>query len=176
MSKVPAILRNKLLQVALGFAMGATTYVAVDQSAKPSQAVHLALVKGQWSAEAEIPVRVHEPLSVLDALELERSLHSWSLDASLQYLQKQGQGVAVLLNCGESAAQLLAQFEGSARPSQAPERGRMDLRTYGIGAQILRQCGVTSMVLLSNTERRLVGLDAYGLELVETRNITPSSP
>jgi hypothetical protein len=50
--------------------------------------------------------------------------------------------VAVLLNCGESAAQLLAQFEGTARAAQAPERGRMDLRTYGVGAQILRECGV----------------------------------
>lgn len=46
MSKVPAILRNKLLQVALGFAVGATTYVAVDQPAKPSQAVQLAMELG----------------------------------------------------------------------------------------------------------------------------------
>jgi GTP cyclohydrolase II len=56
--------------------------------------------------------------------------------------------VAVLLNCGESAAQLLEQFEGKARSAQAPERGRMDLRTYGVGAQILRECGVHKMQLL----------------------------
>ncbi len=131
---------------------------------KPSQSVHLALVKGQWQADAEVPVRVHEPLSVLDALELHRSMHSWSLDTSLQYLHKQGQGVAVLLNCGESAAQLLAQFEGSARPSQAPERGRMDLRTYGIGAQILRLCGVHKMKLMGNP-RRMPSMTGYGLEI-----------
>jgi 3,4-dihydroxy 2-butanone 4-phosphate synthase/GTP cyclohydrolase II len=131
---------------------------------KPSQSVHLALVKGQWSADAEVPVRVHEPLSVLDALELGRSMHSWSLDTSLQYLDKQGRGVAVLLNCGESAAQLLAQFEGSARPSQAPERGRMDLRTYGIGAQILRLCGVHKMQLMGNP-RRMPSMTGYGLEI-----------
>ncbi len=131
---------------------------------KPSQSVHLALVKGQWSEQAEVPVRVHEPLSVLDALELQRSMHSWSLDTSLQYLHKQGQGVAVLLNCGESAAQLLAQFEGSARPSQAPERGRMDLRTYGIGAQILRLCGVHKMKLMGNP-RRMPSMTGYGLEI-----------
>ncbi len=46
--------------------------------------------------------------------------------------------MAVLLNCGEAAEQLLAQFEGRRAPAQAPERGRMDLRTYGVGAQILR--------------------------------------
>ena len=131
---------------------------------KPSQSVHLALVKGQWGQDAEVPVRVHEPLSVLDALELNRSMHSWSLDTSLQYLHKQGQGVAVLLNCGESAAQLLAQFEGSARPSQAPERGRMDLRTYGIGAQILRLCGVHKMKLMGNP-RRMPSMTGYGLEI-----------
>jgi len=131
---------------------------------KPSQSVHLALVKGQWAPEAEVPVRVHEPLSVLDALELQRSMHSWSLDTSLSYLQQQGNGVAVLLNCGESAAQLLAQFEGSARPAQAPERGRMDLRTYGIGAQILRQCGVHKMKLMGRP-RRMPSMTGYGLEI-----------
>ena len=109
-------------------------------------------------------MRVHEPLSVLDALELNRSMHSWSLDTSLHYLNQQGQGVAVLLNCGESAAQLLAQFEGSARPAQAPERGRMDLRTYGIGAQILRLCGVHKMKLMGNP-RRMPSMTGYGLEI-----------
>ena len=131
---------------------------------KPSQSVHLALVKGQWDQHVEVPVRVHEPLSVLDALELNRSMHSWSLDTSLQYLHAQNQGVAVLLNCGESAAQLLAQFEGSARSAQAPERGRMDLRTYGIGAQILRQCGVHKMKLMGNP-RRMPSMTGYGLEI-----------
>ncbi|CAN7493176.1 bifunctional 3,4-dihydroxy-2-butanone-4-phosphate synthase/GTP cyclohydrolase II [Acidovorax sp. LjRoot38] len=131
---------------------------------KPSQAVHLALVKGQWSADDVVPVRVHEPLSVFDALEVNRSMHSWGLDTSLQYLVKQGKGVAVLLNCGESAAQLLAQFEGTARAAQAPERGRMDLRTYGVGAQILRECGVHKMALMGQP-RRMPSMAGYGLEI-----------
>ncbi|HBK00367.1 MAG TPA: bifunctional 3,4-dihydroxy-2-butanone-4-phosphate synthase/GTP cyclohydrolase II, partial [Delftia acidovorans] len=58
---------------------------------------HLALVKGQWEADTPVPVRVHEPLSVLDALETGRTLHSWSLDSSLEYIARQGHGVAVLL-------------------------------------------------------------------------------
>lgn len=131
---------------------------------KPSQAVHLALVKGQWSADDVVPVRVHEPLSVFDALEINRSMHSWGLDTSLQYLAKQGKGVAVLLNCGETAAQLLAQFEGTARAAQAPERGRMDLRTYGVGAQILRECGVHKMALMGQP-RRMPSMTGYGLEI-----------
>jgi 3,4-dihydroxy 2-butanone 4-phosphate synthase/GTP cyclohydrolase II len=131
---------------------------------EPSQALHLALVKGSWTPDTEVPVRVHEPLSVLDALEVQRAMHSWSLDASLQYLNAQGFGVAVLLNCGESADQLLDQFEGRARSAQAPERGKMDLRTYGVGAQILRECGVQKMKLMGQP-RRMPSMTGYGLEI-----------
>ncbi len=131
---------------------------------QPSGALHLALVKGTWQPQDEVPVRVHEPLSVLDALEVGRSMHSWSLEASLRHLQDTGRGVAVLLNCGEDAGQLLAQFEGTARSAQAPERGRMDLRTYGIGAQILRECGVQRMRLMGNP-RRMPSMTGYGLEI-----------
>jgi 3,4-dihydroxy 2-butanone 4-phosphate synthase / GTP cyclohydrolase II len=132
---------------------------------QPSGAVHMALVMGQWQADEAVPVRVHEPLSVLDALEVGRAMHSWSLESSLRHLAKAGRGVAVLLNCGESADQLLAQFDGTARSAQAPERGRMDLRTYGVGAQILRECGVTRMELMG-TPRRMPSMQGYGLEII----------
>ena len=140
---------------------------------KPSQGLHLALVKGRWNADDIVPVRVHEPLSVLDALEVGRSMHSWSLDTSLEHIDRVGQGVAVLLNCGESGEQLLAQFEGTAKPSQAPERGRMDLRTYGIGAQILRECGVQRMHLMG-APRRMPSMAGYGLEIVG--HVKPEPP
>ena len=130
-----------------------------------SGALHLGLVKGQWVDSDVVDVRVHEPLSVLDALEVNRSMHSWSLENSLAHMQQAGRGVVVLLNCGESAAQLLDQFEGTAKSAQAPERGRMDLRTYGIGAQILRECGVHKMQLLG-TPRRMPSMTGYGLEVM----------
>ena len=132
---------------------------------KPSRGVHLALVKGQWGHDETVAARVHEPLSVLDALEVNRTLHSWSLDASLARVASDGKGVVVLLNCGENATQLLAQFEGTARPSHGPQQGRMDLRTYGIGAQILRECGVRKMNLMGNP-RRMPSMTGYGLEIV----------
>ena len=132
---------------------------------QPSGAVHLALVRGQWTADDTVSVRVHEPLSVLDALEVGRSMHSWTLETSLRHMAEQDRGVVVLLNCGESAEQLLAQFAGTARSAQAPERGRMDLRTYGVGAQILRECGVHKMQLLG-TPRRMPSMTGYGLEVV----------
>ena len=139
-------------------------FIAHAWKDKPSQGLHLALVKGQWSTDEIVPVRVHEPLSVLDALEIDRSMHSWNLDASLKYIAGHGRGVAVLLNCGEDAQQLLAQFEGTAKASHGPERGRMDLRTYGVGAQILRECGVHRMNLMGNP-RRMPSMAGYGLEI-----------
>ncbi len=139
-------------------------FKAIAFQDKPSQGVHLALVKGSWSEGDAIPARVHEPLSVLDALQTKSHIHSWSLQESLKYLQAQGKGVAVLLNAGESASQLLAQFEGQARPAQAPERGRMDLRTYGIGVQILRDVGVRRMMLMGKP-RRMPSMAGYGVEI-----------
>jgi 3,4-dihydroxy 2-butanone 4-phosphate synthase / GTP cyclohydrolase II len=132
---------------------------------KPSSGVHMALVKGSWQPQDTVLARVHEPLSVIDLLDQGRTMHSWSLDESLKRINDEGRGVIVLLNCGESASQLLAQFEGTARPAQAPERGRMDLRTYGIGTQILRDCGVKKMTLLGNP-RPMPSMVGYGVEVM----------
>ena len=165
--------RNESLVEKVGERTVQTAYGSFTAHAfrdKPSQGVHLALVMGRWEAQDTIPVRVHEPLSVLDALEIGRPMHSWSLDTSLAHIAHGGRGVAVLLNCGESAEQLLAQFNGTARAAQAPERGRMDLRTYGVGAQILRECGVLRMNLMG-TPRRMPSMAGYGLEIAG--HITP---
>ena len=126
--------------------------------------VHLALIKGSWQPDHAVLARVHEPLSVLDALEPNRVMHAWGLDAALQRIAQEGCGVVVLLNCGESGEQLLAQFEGTARSAHAPARGRMDLRSYGVGAQILRDCGVHKMRLMG-TPRRMPSMTGYGLEI-----------
>ena len=129
-----------------------------------SGAVHLALVKGTWTPDAQVLARVHEPLSVLDALEPNRVMHSWGLDAALARISQEGTGVVVLLNCGESGEQLLSQFDGTARSAHGPERGRMDLRSYGVGAQILRDCGIQKMRLMGNP-RRMPSMTGYGLEI-----------
>ena len=153
---------NAISSRAMQTAHGAFKAVAYQDST--SGAVHLALVKGQWDKDHSVLSRVHEPLSVLDALEPDRIMHSWGLDAAMRRIAKEGAGVIVLLNCGESGAQLLAQFDGTARSAHAPERGRMDLRSYGVGAQILRDCGVQKMRLLGNP-RRMPSMAGYGLEI-----------
>ena len=138
---------------------GAFTVHAYQEHA--GTGVHLALVKGSWTDQTEVLVRVHEPLSVLDALEVDRHTHSWGLDAALKRIAAEGCGVVVLLNCGESGTQLLEQLAGTAC---AAHGGRVDLRTYGIGAQILRHCGVHRMRLMG-TPRRMPSMTGYGLEI-----------
>ena len=153
---------HKVSSRSLETAFGSFTATAFRD--QPSGALHLALVRGTWATDQNVAVRVHEPLSVMDALEVGRSMHSWSLEASLRHISEAGAGVVVLLNCGETADQLMAQFDGTARSTHAPERGRMDLRSYGVGAQILRECGVHKMQLMGNP-RRMPSMTGYGLEI-----------
>ena len=102
---------------------------------------------------------------LVDALEVGRKMHSWSLEDSLRYIHAQQRGVVVLLNCGESAEQLLAQFNGTAQPSVAPGNRSHDLRSYGIGAQVLRECGVRKINIMGKS-RRMPSMAGYDLEVV----------
>jgi 3,4-dihydroxy 2-butanone 4-phosphate synthase/GTP cyclohydrolase II len=125
--------------------------------------MHLALTHGRWSASDEVLVRVHEPLSVLDLLDAGPSDHSWPLPRALAALQKAERGAAVLLNCGEEAAALLPQVLARGRGARRPPQP-LDLRTYGVGAQILRDLGVAKMKLLGSP-RRMPSMAGYGLEV-----------
>jgi 3,4-dihydroxy 2-butanone 4-phosphate synthase / GTP cyclohydrolase II len=127
--------------------------------------VHLGLAVGRWGERDEVPVRVHEPLSVMDLLDVQRSTHSWPLPDALSALQRHGRGVAVLLNAGADAQALVGRIvpDTASPPPPAPP-GNMDLRTYGVGAQILRELGVRRMKLLG-APRRMPSMTGYGLEV-----------
>jgi 3,4-dihydroxy 2-butanone 4-phosphate synthase/GTP cyclohydrolase II len=125
--------------------------------------MHLALTHGRWSASDEVLVRVHEPLSVLDLLDAGPGDHSWPLPRALAALQRGERGAAVLLNCGEDAVALMPRALARSRGARQPSLP-MDLRTYGIGAQILRDLGVGRMKLLGSP-RRMPSLLGYGLEV-----------
>jgi 3,4-dihydroxy 2-butanone 4-phosphate synthase/GTP cyclohydrolase II len=124
----------------------------------------MALTLGQWSADDEVAVRVHEPLSLMDLLDTGASPHSWPLPAALAALQQAGRGVAVLLNAGSDASALLGRLVPAEGVAAAPAAKQMDLRTYGVGAQILRHLGVRRMKLLGNP-RRMPSMTGYGLEV-----------
>jgi 3,4-dihydroxy 2-butanone 4-phosphate synthase/GTP cyclohydrolase II len=132
----------------------------------PSRGAHLALVHGDISADKETLVRVHQPVSILDLLDTEATTHSWNIASAMQAIQRAERGVIVLLNCEESAEQMFAQFNAlcQPQPTKPTRTERMDLRTYGIGAQILRQLGVARMKLLANP-RKMPSMAGFNLEV-----------
>ncbi|MGK2898295.1 MAG: bifunctional 3,4-dihydroxy-2-butanone-4-phosphate synthase/GTP cyclohydrolase II [Burkholderiaceae bacterium] len=126
--------------------------------------LHLALAKGRWTAADEVLVRVHEPLSVMDLLDVGApGPHSWPLPKALAMLHKGPRSAALLLNCGEDVAALVPHVLPP-QDATARQPGQMDLRTYGIGAQILRELGITKMKLLGSP-RRMPSMTGYGLEV-----------
>ena len=127
----------------------------------PTRATHLALVAGQPRADAETLVRVHEPLSVVDLLDAGPGTHSWGVGEALTAIAKAGAGVMVMMNCHETSAALDARL-AETRPLR---QGRsQDLRTYGIGAQILRELGVGRMRLMA-APRKMPSMAGFGLEV-----------
>jgi 3,4-dihydroxy 2-butanone 4-phosphate synthase/GTP cyclohydrolase II len=146
----------------------------------PSSCIHLALVNGTPSESVETLVRVHEPVTVLDFLDAKSSTHSWPLAQALQKLASAPTGVAVLLNASGIAApndaDWLAQFQklnGSENHAAAKSPSRKtDFRTYGIGAQILKDLGVGKMRLLANPNP-IPSLSGYKLEIT---GYTPFEP
>ncbi len=137
----------------------------------PTGQPHLALVCGNPGSGRETLVRVHEPLSPLDLLLTEGTGHSWPVGRALAALAQHGDGVLVMLNCAQPADVLLSQVQswcaGAEPAARAEGSGRgesMDLRTYGIGAQILRDIGVSRMRLLANP-RRMPSMAGFNLEV-----------
>jgi 3,4-dihydroxy 2-butanone 4-phosphate synthase/GTP cyclohydrolase II len=128
-----------------------------------SGGAHLALVKGRWQPGDEVPVRVHEPFSAMDLLDSSCSPHSWPLPRALAEIEQRGRGVAVLLNCGEPGDRLVEHLLPRTDAVPSPKT-QMDLRTYGVGAQILRDLGVTRMQLLGQP-RRMPSMAGFGLEV-----------
>ena len=126
--------------------------------------LHLALCHGRWQHTDEVLVRVHEPFTAMDLLDVSAGAHSWPLARALQAVQRSPRGVAVLLNCTADVATLSALCEPQADTSQRPAQSAQDLRTYGIGAQILRDLDVARMRVLGSP-RRMPSMTGYGLEV-----------
>ncbi|ETF03816.1 3,4-dihydroxy-2-butanone 4-phosphate synthase [Advenella kashmirensis W13003] len=138
-------------------------FEAVSYQDSMSGAAHIALVHGTIDPEQEALVRVHEPVSVLDLLDLERNAHSWGVSQALEAISASPAGVLVLLNCQGSQAGLLdALGKWGDTENTARRDDRYDLRTYGIGAQILRELNVGKMRLLA-LPRKMPSMTGYAL-------------
>ncbi|MCC6211117.1 MAG: 3,4-dihydroxy-2-butanone-4-phosphate synthase [Burkholderiales bacterium] len=131
----------------------------------PSGATHLALTLGTIHVQEETLVRVHEPLSVLDLLDSGKGGHAWGVGEALTEIRGAGCGVLVLLNCSQGDGALRAQLDAHFTGQPPARAGRsMDLRTYGIGAQILRDLGVGRMRLMA-VPRKMPSMTGFGLEV-----------
>ncbi|MCX5590971.1 bifunctional 3,4-dihydroxy-2-butanone-4-phosphate synthase/GTP cyclohydrolase II [Alcaligenes endophyticus] len=135
--------------------------------------LHLVLQHGDIRADQEVLVRVHEPTSVLDVLFEEDVGHSWSVGKALKAIAQSPAGVVVLMNCQQEPEALFEQvdFWGNAHTIEAP-RGRTsrnDLRTYGIGAQILRDLGISNARLLAQP-RKMPSMAGFGLTITGYHN------
>jgi 3,4-dihydroxy 2-butanone 4-phosphate synthase/GTP cyclohydrolase II len=126
---------------------------------KCAKQTHLALVKGEIVADRETLVRVHEPLSVMDFLDVTGGGHSWPILGAMERIAESQCGVIVLLHRPETADALLQRINPPPVASH-----KYDLRDYGIGAQILRDLGVGKMKLLASP-RKMPAMDGFGLEV-----------
>lgn len=154
---------QKIFKTAWGEFLG-TLYQDV-----PNQHLHLALAVGKPTPEEITLVRVHEPTIILDFLDQGANFHSWALDKALEKIATAPCGVAVLLNVDSNqslAHHWFKEFESKSAPiSDSPAIRKHDFRTYGIGAQILKDQGVGKMRLM-NKPGPLSGMAAYQLEVV----------
>lgn len=145
------------------------SFEAVSYQDKTSSATHIALVYGEINAESEVLVRVHEPVTMLDVLDCEETSHSWGVATALEAIRESGCGVMVMLNCdlAHSGAEVSKQAAlwGAQPKIEAPKGRRQDgynLRTYGVGAQILKDLNVSQMRLMA-TPVKIPSMAGYGL-------------
>ncbi len=130
---------------------------------------HVALVKGDVATDEPVLVRVHAVNILEDLLGEGSSGRGDELRQAIRMIGEAGRGVVLILR-EPSAKTISERILSSMGHATEPQRG---LRVYGIGAQILTDLGVRSMILLSNSGRTIVGLEGYDLKVVETRPITP---
>lgn len=136
---------------------------------------HLALYKGAWTEDEPVLVRVHSSCVTGDIFGSCRCDCGPQLHKAMEMIEKEGKGVVVYMNQEGRGIGLInklnaykLQEEGVDTVDANKQLGfKADLRDYGVGAQILRQLGVTKMRLMSNNPTKRAGLIGYGLEVVE---------
>ncbi len=136
---------------------------------------HVALIKGHWDADEPILVRVHSSCATGDIFGSQRCDCGEQLHRAMQMIEQEGKGVLLYMNQEGRGIGLFNKMKAYKLQEQGEDTVeanvhlgfRPDEREYGVGAQILRQLGVHKIRLLTNNPVKRVGLEAYGLEIVE---------
>ena len=136
---------------------------------------HIAIIKGEFKEDEEILVRVHSSCATGDIFASKRCDCGEQLHKALQMIEKEGKGAVIYLNQEGRGIGLMEKMKAYKLQEDGMDTvdaniclgHQADERDYGVGAQILREIGIHKMRLLTNNPVKRVGLEAYGLEIVE---------
>jgi len=139
--------------------------------------IHLAITKGEWNIDEPILVRVHSSIQPNDIFSSLFSENSNLLNKAMKQIAEAGKGVFLFMRPGvKSEEDLLSELKFLAiQPNNLKEnllKQEMNPRDFGVGAQILKDLGVSKIKLLTNNPKKRVALDGYGLEIVENIEIS----
>lgn len=170
--KKESLIRREV-QVDMPTEFGHFNLIAYEQ--KNSQEVHMALVKGTWDKDEPVLVRVHSSCVTGDIFGSCRCDCGPQLHAAMQIVEEEGKGVVLYMKQEGRGIGLMnklkaykLQEEGLDTVEANLQLGfDMDERDYGVGAQILRDLGITKIKLITNNPKKRVGLMGYGLEIVD---------
>lgn len=174
---------ERLIDVQLPTKYGDFEMVAYKQVS--NQMEHLAIVKGTWDEHEPILVRVHSSCMTGDIFGSCRCDCGEQLEAAMTLIENEGKGVIVYMNQEGRGIGLLNKLKAYKLQESGMDTVeanislgfQMDERDYGVGAQILRNLGVTKMRLMSNNPKKRKGLIGYGLEIVANVSLKiPSNP
>lgn len=141
---------------------------------------HLALIKGDISGTEPVLVRVHTENVMSDVFDCSLTESSYTLKAAMKRIDEVGRGVLLYLRTEDMGSRLekrlnvfAAMDQGTSDNEAFKSAFSFDQRDYGVGAQILRELGLSRIVLLSNHPSRRVGIKSYGLEIVDSIRLLP---
>lgn len=161
------------IEVAMPTEFGDFRLVAYEQI--NTQDIHMALVKGTWEKDEPVLVRVHSSCVTGDIFGSCRCDCGPQLHRAMQMVEKEGKGVVLYMKQEGRGIGLINKLRAYKLQEQGLDTVEaniqlgfdMDERDYGVGAQILRDVGVTKIRLISNNPKKRVGLMGYGLEIVD---------
>ncbi|SEU06156.1 3,4-dihydroxy-2-butanone-4-phosphate synthase [Stigmatella erecta] len=151
---------------------GAGTFQAYSYGSEVDSAVHVALVKGDVRGKDAVLTRVHRGCLVGDQLGSTQCDCGSQLDQAFQRIQEAGKGVIIYLQKDIPAK---VRLQCTHIPNEEAVQGKPDqtrLREFGVGAQILKDLGLSRLKLLTNNPKKIVGLESYSLEVVEQVPLT----